>query len=173
MLCQNRLGVELHANDRSLLVLDSHDDTSFCLARDDQVGWQCRAINDQRVVSADGKRAWHGLINAGIMMKKKAGSTMHRLRAARDRRTEGGGDRLMTEAHSQHRYRLPKFANHVQGTTGFVRCAGARRQDDGCGRHLSNGVSINRIVTNDLRLLSQSLEVASEVEDEAVVIVDQ
>ena len=98
---------------------------------------------------------------------------MHRLARSYDTTAKRRGNRLMPETHAQDRNLLVQLAHDFQRAAGLRRRARTGRQDDRLRPHRSNRGYSDRIVAHDDRLLPQPLEIASQVEDEAVVVVDE
>ncbi len=59
-----------------------------------------------------------------------AGLAMHQMRRSHNIASEGRANRLMAQADSQQRYFAGKMANQRNRDSGFLRRAGARREQD-------------------------------------------
>src|SRR5687768_12146028 len=97
---------------------------------------------------------------------------MHRLWRTYNPPSQRFANDLMSQANTEHWELTFQLADHLQRTAGFARCAGARRQDDGGGPKHSDARHIDRIVADYDRLLPQALQVASEVMNKAVKVVE-
>src|SRR5919112_4147357 len=94
---------------------------------------------------------------------------MHRL-AAHHPSAVRGGERLVPEAHSEHRHSvLGVAADRVLGETCLLRRARARRHDHAVGAALEQ---LRQIVAHHLDVGPELAEVLDEVVGERVVVVD-
>ena len=80
---------------------------------------------------------------------------------------------LMPQANSQDRQPIAQSPHQLERTAGLDGRTGARRKNDRGRLHRQDFIDRDRVIAHDDRLLPQPLEVAGQVEDKAIVIVDE
>ena len=79
----------------------------------------------------------------------------------------------MSQADAEHRECSPQLANDVKRAACFVRSTRTGREHDRQGRQLSDVLHFELVIAHDVCFMPQPLKVASQVENKAVVVVDQ
>src|SRR4051794_37002790 len=97
---------------------------------------------------------------------------MQQLRCALDRAPERDRDRLMPQADTEDRHPVPDLANEVDAHPGILRATGSRREQDAVDAEVQRIVRGELVVASYENLGTELGEVVDEVEDEAVVVVD-
>ena len=92
---------------------------------------------------------------------------------ADDLATQGRGNCLMAQANPQQWDSRTHLPDNFTRNSCPLRCAGARRNDDGLRGKRPNVLHRDRIVSNNTRIASQLGEISSQVVDEAVVVIDK
>src|SRR5262245_65162066 len=96
--------MKLHAKYRPRLVPNSHDDVVvFRPGRDSKIPWQPVAGNCQGVIAADLEGVAEAGKQARPVVRDLRGLSMHRRARAFNATTERNRERLMSEAHAEHR----------------------------------------------------------------------
>ena len=90
-----------------------------------------------------------------------------------DPRRQTPGDRLVAEAHAQDRHLAVQVAHNLERAAGLARRTRPGRKHDRLRLHAANVGDVDRIVAHDASSPAQPLEIAGQVEDEAVVVVDE
>ena len=102
----------------------------------------------------------------------KTRAAVHRLRRSHDASSQSFSDHLMSQANAEHRHLGGKLTNDIEGTAGLARRARAGRKDDSLWLQGANPGHADGIVADDQRFLAQPLEIASQVVNEAVEVVE-
>ena len=174
-LGEDRLRVELDAVDRQFRVPDPHDDAALGAGRHLEFGGQRLGHDRQRVVPGRGERIRKSLQHTGIRVIHAAGLTVQQFGRPVHGGPEGHADGLVAEADTQQRgVRRGAGPHQVDRRAGALGGARAGAQQDavdlgsGCCGVGQPGV----VVTPHRRLDTQLAQVLHQVEDEAVVVVD-
>src|SRR5436305_1540234 len=168
---EDRLGVELDALGGQLAMPEAHDRGAVHRRALEAVG-QVR-VDHQGVVAAGQDRRLEALEDRPPVVLDLRGLTVDRL-SAHHARAERLGQRLVAEAHAQHRYaRLGERADRVHRDAGVVGRARPGRDDHAVGlarAHLADALDV---VPHHLDLSPEDAQVLDEVVRERVVVVDQ
>ena len=165
--------MELQPHDRPVAVPDGHNDAVGRACRDSQTRRQRGLGDNQRMIAAGGQRSRQTGKNTLSVVKHVADAAMHRFRSPHDCRTERGRDRLMPQAHAQDRNRPGKTPYDVQRTARFVGRTGPRRQHDRSRLPVCDIVRSQGVVADNECLVAQPSEIAGQIVDKAVVVVNQ
>src|SRR5678815_3757843 len=98
---------------------------------------------------------------------------VHRPAGAHDLPAVGGPDALMAKADAQNRNGGSGPPDQLGGDARLDRGAGTRGDDDPRGGKVQHLIDRQRVMTPDERGLAELLDIAREVVDEGVVVVDQ
>ena len=98
---------------------------------------------------------------------------MHRPAGAVDLAAIGGADALVAEADAEDRDGRPEALDDARRDAGLGGAAGAGREDDVAGRQDRDVGQAHGVVAQHQPLPAQLGDVAGEVPDEAVIVVDQ
>ena len=79
----------------------------------------------------------------------------------------------MTKANPKEREFCPKLAHDVEADACFIWRAGAGREDDCLGIEFLNLSQRDGVIAHHLALISKLADIAGQIENEAVVIIDQ
>ncbi len=170
---QDTLGVKLKSRDRQLSVLDGHDGSFVCSRGHLEAGGHGRFVGDERMVSAGDQRRVKALENSGLVVVDGASSSVHGLGATDGFSSKGLADGLVAQADSKDWESGVQLPDNLDRTPRLVGRAGTGRDDDGFRSPLGNFVGSDLVVSNQSGFFAHSPDVASEVVDEAVVIIDQ
>ena len=96
---------------------------------------------------------------------------MDRLGCPYDPGAEGFGDHLVAQANAEYRNSFVELANDVERAAGLAGRAGAGREDDRLWCEFTNLCDVDLCIAHHQRLPPESLEIAGEIVDEAVVVV--
>ena len=169
----DRLGVELHAPQRAGAVLEPHHDVVVRPRRHAQV--RGHRADGQRVV-AHGREALRDAVEqAAPVVVDRAQPAVHHLRRVLDRPARDVGERLVAEAHAEHRdvgalERVQRDADVAL----VLGPPGARRDHDVVEAQRLELLPRQLVVAHDDRLAAVDLaQQVEEVEGEGVVVVDQ
>src|SRR5262245_4271576 len=105
-------------------------------------------------------------------MGHERGLAMHRVTGPHDVAAKCGADALMTEAHAKNWCRRAEPLHDLGGDAGFLRRAGSRGDDDVAGRELLDLVNRHLVAATHERLLAKLANVACEVVDERIAVVE-
>lgn len=173
MLGQNGFRMELDPDDRPGGMLESHEHAVGRASGDKQFRGKCLFDDDERMIATNR----HGIRNAGKdalpRVMDLARPSVPRLRRADNVCSEGSSNDLMSQADSEQRDLSPEFAHDLEGATCVLRRARARGDDERCRLQLSNSLRMDGVAPDDLRLLPQAAQIASQVVNEAVVVVEE
>ena len=97
---------------------------------------------------------------------------MHEFICADDVASENLTDGLVTEADSEDRCRLSKFADDIAADPRFVRCAGAGGDTNFFGSQCTDFRDVHGIVADDFHIGTKLAKVLDEVVGEGVVVID-
>ena len=90
-------------------------------------------FHDQRVITRRRHRHRKALKDGSIVVHDWAGFPVHQVRGADDASAKCFADRLMAEAHSEHRNLSREMADQVDADARFMRSARSGRNDDAFG----------------------------------------
>ena len=169
----DRLGVELHAPQRPLAVLEPHDDLVGRPRRHAQR--RGHGADDERVVAHGREALRDALEQAAPVMVDRAQPAVHHLGRMVDRAAGQVGERLVAEADAEHRHL--GALQHVQrdaDVTPVLGAPGTWRDHDVVHRQRGELLPRQLVVAHDDRLVAVDLaQQVEEVEGERVVVVDQ
>src|SRR4051794_12638517 len=173
MLGQDGLRVELDTDDRILAVPQRHDLALLAPRHCLQAIREAVLAHDQRVIARDPERVRQAREQATLVVAHERGLPVHGSARTVDAATVGSADALVAEADAQYRHAGAEPLDDSVANAGLVRRAGAGGDDDvgGCQR-LDRG-EVERVVAHHEALVAELADVAGEVPDEAVVVVDQ
>ena len=173
VLRQHRFRVELHPVHRVPGVLDGHDLAVLGRRQDLEIGRNGGRRDHERVVSGRAERRGQAVKDAGAGVVDHRGLAVHGLTGSNDLAAVGGPDALVSQTHSQDRYRGAETADDLGGDPRLGGRAGTRGNDDVGGRHRFHVVDAQGVVPEDHRRLPELTDVARQVVDERVVVVEQ
>src|SRR5262245_24350662 len=125
------------------------------------------------MIAADREWAGQSGEEAAFAVTDRARPAMHRHGRADDAAAERSADGLMAEADAQNRNAAGELLNDGHTAARFGRRTRSRREDDGHGPVRGDLVRREGVVADDERFLPQPPQIAGQVVDEAVVVVDQ
>lgn len=129
-------------------------------------------LNNKRMVAPNTKRGSQILEQSLTIMRDIRGPTVHGATCTRHASAENASDALVTEANAENWDATRKLADDGHRYSGLDGRAGTGG-DDHCTRPQPNKVpDADHVVPDHLRCLTKPLEIAGNVEDEGVVIVD-
>ena len=165
--------MKLHSPEGPAGVLERHDDSLGGAGGHGEFSGQRVGVGDKRVIPPGPQGVGQPCEQPLTGMLHQRRATMHRLAGADDAAPQRLGHRLVPQAHPQHGNAAPQLAHHLKRDARLTRGARAGRDDDRGG--LAGGDLGHRhcVVAHHLRRHPQFLEVAGQVEHEAVVVVDQ
>src|SRR4051794_26655409 len=168
---QHRLGVELHAFGRQVLVTDRHQHAAS-VSRGLEAVRQRVLADDERVVAPHDERGFDAGEDGPAVVLGGGGLAVHRL-VAHDVAAEGLRERLGAEADAPGPpARLREALDDLERDARLIGRARARRHDDPVVAAAEQVVHVGAVVAHDLQVAPHLPEVLDEVVGERVVVVD-
>src|SRR6266545_776120 len=179
MLRPDGLGMELHAVSRVIPMFHGHDlcGIAWTLAvgahgGDDERGGERGGIDHERVVAHRGKRTRNPVEQLVVAMHDGTGLAVHQAGRADDLPAERLTDRLVAEAHAQHRHPAGERPNQGDQDARLRGRLGTWREHRGGGFQRLHLGDAQRVVPIDNGILSQLAEILHEVVGERIVVVE-
>ncbi len=170
---EHALGMELHAEDRQRLVLQTHDETVGSARGDAQRLGHGRGVDAQRVVSSGGERRVDSGEEAAAVVVDLVRLAVHRLRRPAHLASVDLRDALVAEAHAEHRHAgRGRGSDHVARDARVIGRSGTGRDDDAAWLQRERVLGSDRVVAPDLDLATERGEQLHKVVGERVVVVD-
>jgi hypothetical protein len=170
---EDRLRVKLHPEDRILSMGERHDRAVTRPCCDLKTRGERCAFDDEGMIAAGGQWIGHAREQRSAFVKYLRRAAVHRLIGADDASAECLSDCLVPKAYAQDRNLCVELFDDRKRTARFIWRTWSGRKDNCFRLYIADGAEIDRIVSCDKGFLAQPLEIASEVENEAVVVVDE
>lgn len=165
--------MELNADDAMLTMLDRHDLTVGRPGADAETIRDRGAIDHERVIARYMDRRGEAGEHARAVVIDRRRAPVLRSARAHNRRAVRRAYTLMTETHTEDRNRRTEATHELCRDAGLSRRARPRRQHDVARSERLHFIERERIVAADERVAAQLADVAREVMDERIVVVDQ
>ncbi len=150
---------------------DRHHVTARRERRDDERR-AVRHLDGQRMVATDPERARQAGKQAATVVDDRRCPAVHRLPGRHDARPEGGADALVAEADAEDRQLAGERPHRLDGDARLAGTAGTGADDDRLRFERFQAGDVDGVVAQHPDLLAEFDKVASDVADEAVVVVE-
>lgn len=129
-------------------------------------------LHNERVVAPNAKWGWQRFEQPFAVMSDVRGLPVHGATGSRDQATENASNALVSKTDAEDRYAAGKLTNNGRGNPGLRRRARARRDHYRAWPEPNEIANAGHVVPNHLRRFPKLAEVASDIEDEGIIIVD-
>ena len=172
-VAEDRFGVELNAEDRSLAMPDGHDATIVVTGgRDFQARRQVFCPDGQRMIPCHVHRAGAARKQICAVMSDRTGHAMPG-GIAYDVAPKGRPDRLMSQADTQYRESVGSTPDQFNAAPRFGRPVGAGRKDQCRGSQRQRLFGGDAIAADHTRLRPRKAKIPSQIVDKGVLIIQQ
>src|SRR5579862_9037834 len=110
--------------------------------------------------------------DALVIVRHRAGFSVHQMRSAHDPAAKSCADGLMSQAHAQNRYFPGKVANDIDTDARILRSAWTGRDDDALRLHCFNLVNGNLIVSANVDPRAEFTQILDQVVSKRIVVVE-
>ena len=174
MIGSDRFRMKLHAFHDVPFMPDAHDLAVPRPGGDDEPVRHRLRVDHQRMVAGEDRRRRYPAEHAASVRGYRIGLAVHDRLCLDDTPSEGGADRLVSQAHPQDRDLAGEPANRLQAHARVLRPARAGRDDDPRRPQRRDPVHVDPVVAEHADLLGGDLrKVLEQVVGKRVVVVDQ
>jgi hypothetical protein len=170
---QHGLRVELKSDDKPAAVPQGHDLALFAFRRDHEIVGQSLLCYHEGVVASCTQRIGQAGEDAEAAVADERGLAMHRPTGADDLAAECLTDALVPKADAEDWNPRAEAFDQGNRDSGLVRRAWTGRDDNMRRRQAFNRLEIDAVVADDVGRPTQLADIAGEVVDERVVVVDE
>ncbi len=129
-------------------------------------------LNNKRMIASNGKRGGEFIEQPSPIMRYRRGPSVHRATCTCHAPTENVPNALVSETNSENWNATGQLADNGTGYSGF-RWGAWTRRDDNCARLQINHIAdAHCVVPDHLGSFAEFMQIACNVEDERVVVVD-
>ena len=172
MLCEDALWMELDSTDLVHLVSHRHDETIVGTGGDLELGWKTIFADGERMVASSGEPVRDAVKQTLSIVEDLRALAMAGLHS-HDARSIGRADRLVAQADPENGELPTELPDSLDTDSRALGGAGPGREYQRGRGSLADAFYGDGVVANDFALLAELLEVAGEVVDKAVKVVDE
>ena len=158
--------------DRIVAMAHAHDFAFGGVSIDDEHVGNGGRVDDERLVAGRFEGAGQSGEDAAIVMENGRGFAVHETSRADDRAAVDVADALVSQADAEDGEARADFQDDVVGDAGFLRRAGAGRDDDGFGLEGLDFGDGDFVVALDDGFRAKFAELLDKVVGERVVVID-
>ena len=172
MVGQNRFRMKLHSEHRALPVLNRHDHTVVGLSGHLEVGRKMVRIDGQGMIPSHSHRRRAITKDPLAVVADRASHAVHRATAEHDT-SKGDSNCLMSETDTQDGNVVREFTNDIDRAARLFRSFGPWRNHDRLRIEAPALSDIDAVTANHSRITIEPAEIASQVVDKRIVIIEQ